>query len=219
MIKLSKSDIVCAARKELEERSTRLKSLIDTGDHIPQNLLDSYRQAEVKALLKQETCEKCIYCESKISHIYYGDVEHILPKSRFPRRTLDYSNLSYACAICNNNKSDYHEDALPLINPYVDDPAENFLALGPFITRRPGQDRAKFSELRLELNRTALVERRQERLESLCNLADVFQKTSPGPLRDVLEAQLLQESADDKEYSFVVRAYLAAVQMPPSNLA
>ena len=37
-----------------------------------------------------ETHGKCAYCESKIKHIDYGDIEHILPKNKNARPDLCY---------------------------------------------------------------------------------------------------------------------------------
>jgi uncharacterized protein (TIGR02646 family) len=65
-----------------------------------------YRHPDIKAALVAETHNKCAYCESKLQHIHHGDVEHIFPKSRDPSRMLKWDNLTLACEVCNQNKSD-----------------------------------------------------------------------------------------------------------------
>src|SRR5260370_39427212 len=86
------------ALTRLKERSDRLNALLDAGEAVPQSLLDSYRASDVKELIRLETHEKCIYCESKITHVYFGDIEHLTPKAIFLHLTLDFENLGYACA-------------------------------------------------------------------------------------------------------------------------
>ena len=59
-----------------------------------------YSRPEIKAELIAETKGKCAYCESKITHIYPGDIEHIIPKSIFPRLTFTWANLTLGCYWC-----------------------------------------------------------------------------------------------------------------------
>jgi len=46
----------------------------------------------------------------------------------FPRERLDPENLVLACAVFNNTKGDFWDDANPLLNPFTDDPDEEILA-------------------------------------------------------------------------------------------
>src|ERR1700681_4601659 len=57
---------------------------------------------------------------------------------KWGRVHLDPNNLALACALCNNTKAEFWDEATPLINPYSDDPDQEILALGYLITRRPG---------------------------------------------------------------------------------
>src|SRR5688572_25480092 len=84
-----------------------------------------YRHGQIKAAIQLETSEKCAYCESKVLHTYFGDVEHILPKSRLPELVVKWENLTFVCAQCNNRKRDYYDPEHPLIDPYVDNPEEH----------------------------------------------------------------------------------------------
>lgn len=55
-----------------------------------------YGHPDVKAALIAETNGKCAYCESKLLHIAYGDVEHIVA-SRYPGAT-GASPMAQSCA-------------------------------------------------------------------------------------------------------------------------
>ena len=41
--------------------------------------------------------------------MYFGDVEHVKPKSLFPAEQLDPENLVLACVNCNNAKGEFWE--------------------------------------------------------------------------------------------------------------
>ena len=210
MIKLSRSPLAPGLQAKIDERVQRLLGYIQRGEAPPTALLAAYRAPEVKAHLVLEAHGKCAYCESKITHVYFGDIEHIKPKSTFPAETLTLENLLLACALCNNSKGDFWNDALPLINPYEDNPDEELFAFGYFIARRPGKDRARVTIEKLTLNRQALLERRKERVELLQPLVDQYVQAPEGPLKDLLEQELYRQSNGDTEYSLTVRTFLHA---------
>ena len=139
-----------------------------------------HRNPEIKEQIKKETGNKCAYCESKITHTYPGDIEHILPRSVFPDLTVDWENLTLGCGECNRRKSNYYSATEPLINPYIDNPEDHLLAAGTLILGRPGDRKGQLTELKLELNRAQLIERRHERIKSLVNLADRYAKQEDG---------------------------------------
>jgi len=73
-----------------------------------------YGAPAVKSSLSEAQHDKCCFCESKISHISSGDVEHFRPKAACrstadaPERkpgyywlAYDWSNLYFACEQCN----------------------------------------------------------------------------------------------------------------------
>ena len=49
-----------------------------------------YNHAEIKSALIAETHGKCAYCESKIRHVSYGDIEHVMPKVNDPTRWFEW---------------------------------------------------------------------------------------------------------------------------------
>jgi 5-methylcytosine-specific restriction endonuclease McrA len=211
MIKLTRLDIPNELRTRIEQRAARLREMLQAGTDPPQALLDSYRDPDLKRHLVTETYGKCIYCESKITHVYFGDIEHIKPKSKFRAESLDPENLALVCALCNNAKSDFWDDSTPLLNPFSDDPEIEVVAFGYWIARRPGRNRARLTIERIDLNRQALLERRKERIELLQPLADQYVLEPPGPVRDLIKKELCRQAGAGSEYAMLVRAYLDAV--------
>jgi hypothetical protein len=45
---------------------------------------------------------KCAYCESQITVVTYGAIEHFYPKARYPDKTFEWSNLLLSCDVCND---------------------------------------------------------------------------------------------------------------------
>lgn len=212
MIRLQKAVPSQELTAKIAKRTEEFLQLRGQGAPVPDALANSYKAADVKALLRAETADKCAYCESKISHVDFGDVEHIIPKVIHPELRYEYSNLTYACGVCNTKKGQYHDVDTPLVNPYLDDPEEHFIAAGPMVLRRQTSDRGLITEKRLLLNRPALVERRTERLEAVATLIDQKARTENNAIRLVLIEQIRQEYGKDKEYSFVVQGYVKAVE-------
>jgi uncharacterized protein (TIGR02646 family) len=210
VIPIPRVPLASPLREECARRDAELRTCLDRGEEPPPALLIAYRNPDLKQHLVAEAHAKCMYCESKITHAYFGDIEHIKPKSSFPAERLSVTNLGLACAICNNHKGEFWHAPAPVLDPYSDDPESEFLAFGFFITRKPGRDRARLTVEKLQLNRTALVERRKERIQLLENLADQYIAAPDGPLRDLLRDELLRYAATDSEYAFIVRAYLKA---------
>src|SRR5665213_604905 len=79
-----------------------------------------YGHVEVKEALKSIQDYKCCFCESKISHISPGDVEHFRPKAGWVQNderlnkpgyywlAYNWDNLLLSCEICHKrNKKNY----------------------------------------------------------------------------------------------------------------
>lgn len=210
MIKLIKLNVPADVQSKINERTQRYKEIVDAGGEVPESLASAYKAPEIKSLLKSETADKCAYCESKVPHIDYGDVEHLLPKSLFPNLRYEYENLTYACGVCNTKKGDFYSADTPLLNPYEDDLESHLLAIGPMVMRAPASDRGFVTEKKLALNRSELVEKRMERLEAVASLIDQIARTENIVIRSVLLEQVKKECQGDKEYAFVVRAYVSS---------
>lgn len=207
MIKLSHSPSpkALATLKSLEEKRVQC---LEQGQELPNSVKKGYRHHAVKTTIREETCDKCAYCESKVTHTYPGDVEHIVPKSVRPELMLNIYNLTFSCSVCNNKKLDYYDEENPIIDPYTTDPEKHLFALGPLILHKPGDSIGDITEKKLDLNRMPLVERRKERLESVARLVDLIVQTRNKGHRQVLIEELHKECDKCKEYSFIVRTYV-----------
>jgi uncharacterized protein (TIGR02646 family) len=80
-----------------------------------------YGEKSVKDALKEAQHDKCAFCESKVSHIAYGDVEHFRPKAGYrqgPEEPLVqpgyywlayvWTNLLFSCQLCNQRFKGNH---------------------------------------------------------------------------------------------------------------
>ncbi len=86
-----------------------------------------YTHKTVKEELIEAQHDKCFLCESKITHIAFGDVEHFRPKGGYRQSEGDslqkpgyywlayeWSNLFLACPLCNQL---FKKNLFPLRNP------------------------------------------------------------------------------------------------------
>lgn len=168
-----------------------------------------YKRKEIKEALIKETSGKCAYCESKLLHISYGDIEHILPKSKYPELYVEWTNLTLSCELCNRNgKNDYYDKENPLLNPYIDNPYEHLLAYGPIMMNHNGSHKGDISIKILNLNRTSLIEKRKERIENINLLVNKYHNETNPQIKKLLKSELLKECEPDKEFSFFIKSYL-----------
>lgn len=188
------------------EWTTNLIQYISNDFPIPENLIKHYRDPSIKDTVKTETSGKCLYCESRISHVYYGDVEHILPKSIFPELTFAWENLSFVCAKCNGFKKDYFHDTEPLVNPYQDSLNEHFQFVGPLIVSAKGSRRAQSTIALIKLNRSELIERRSENLLQLQRLIDKYHQETDHKYKELWKGEIIDCLDTNVEYSAFVKA-------------
>lgn len=64
--------------------------------------INRYRHRDAKNALVQLFHGKCAYCESRVTVVTYGAIEHFYPKSRYVERVFDWRNLLLSCDICND---------------------------------------------------------------------------------------------------------------------
>ncbi len=167
-----------------------------------------YRHSDIKATIKQEANGKCAYCESKISHEHPGETDHIRPSSKHPHLVVQWENLTYVCTECNREKLDYDSDEEPLLNPYSDSPEEHITFYGPMELPRPG-DAAGYRTIGiLKLDRSALFDRRREKIVELQRLIDLWAKQRDGPTKELLKEEALTHAQADREFSAAGRAFL-----------
>ncbi len=171
----------------------------------------NYKKSENKQALMQSTNNKCMYCESTVNHIDYGDVEHIKPKSKYPLLEFVWENLGYACAKCNRKyKNDNYSEEHPIINPFNEDPVEFIINLGSILFSVKGNERADLTITTLGLNRPELIEKRQEKIDIINKAIQACFRTQDPVLRNSALQELKKEDATDKEYSMIVKSLFVA---------
>jgi hypothetical protein len=171
----------------------------------------NYKHPENKLALQDAFFGKCMYCESKVSHVYFGDVEHIRPKAngKYPHLEFVWSNLGYCCSRCNNAKSDQFDEACAFIDPYSEDPSEHIIAFGPTLLNRAGSERGALTILKIDLNRAELIERRAIRIQNVQKAIDACYRTRSNELRAILLDSLKEEVSIDREFSLIASTLLA----------
>lgn len=176
-----------------------------------------YRHPEVKQAVIAETHGKCAYCESYLLHIHHGDIEHIYPKSLDVAKAFQWTNLTLACEICNQSKSDNDPDANAIIDPYVVDPALHIFFCGSLIVSCSPLGKSSITILRLD--RAALSEARLEKFDRLTKIVEqLFRADLPVPARKaILDDLRTTELAASKEYAAMARCFFAEVErrLPP----
>ena len=212
MIRLTKQakPMVLAANEEAW--TTEYANYLSEGRTPPEPA--RYRHPNIKQALQGETFDKCAYCESKVTHTYFGDVEHILPKSRAPELVVRWENLTFVCAQCNNKKRDYYAPADPLIDPYIDDPEDHIRFYGPVCFEIPGDAKGRATVINLGLSRGSLVERRGDRLEKIQHMMRQWAALPAGQTREAWADQLREEASHSREYTAAVRTFLLAAGFP-----
>lgn len=69
-----------------------------------EKIQQKYNHKEVKDALVKMFYGKCAYCESSITVVTYGQIEHFYPKSAYPDKTFAWDNLLLSCDKCNNTQ-------------------------------------------------------------------------------------------------------------------
>ena len=170
-----------------------------------------YRHPDVKSALREESGHKCVYCESKLGHNTPGDVEHKTPTSQNEALHFTWTNLALACTECNRRKNKYYSEALPFLDPHVDDVEAMLMHLGPIVTWQPGTPRSEVTIKTLELNsdaRLQLVLRKLEKIEEVMNLLERHISAGEEILKGLLKKQLLEMQNKSSEYSAMVKTML-----------
>ncbi len=202
------------------KKKNKPQLLIDKGDAWTADLMtefyqtntinktkqNRYSRTEIKEILVEETNGKCAYCESKVTHIYPGDIEHIIPKSKFPRLTFTWNNLTFGCYWCNNKKRNFLDRANMMLNPYKDKTSEHIRAFGPIICHINSSQRGEITWRVLELNRPELRDKRQEKIEELQVLIDKYNLTTNPTLKGLIEVEIL-DFIERTDYSFSLKQY------------
>lgn len=173
----------------------------------------NYKHTDNKNALKEASFHKCMYCESKTSHVYYWDIEHIKPKSKFPELEFDWNNLGYVCAKCNWNKSDKFDETTPFVNPYDDNPEDYIIFNWAFTFTKQWNERWDITIKDIDLNRVELLEKRQERIDSIDKAIKSCFRTNSKTLKETALQDLIKEIESEKEYSLCIKYLLKAQEI------
>lgn len=171
-------------------------------------LKTDYAKPINKAALVEASHSKCMYCETEVTATYWGDVEHIKPKSLFPEEKFNWSNLGFVCAKCNNEKRHKYDITLPFINPYDEDPEDHIIFLGFTMHHKRGSERGQSTIKELDLNRDNLIQRRADRIKMVQGAIDACFRTKNKSLREDALKDLLREADPSHEYSLCIKFVL-----------
>jgi len=218
MIKLSEQAAPQVLLDNAAAWTATILAKIDSGVKPTTTESTRYRHRDIKAALENETKGKCAYCESKLKHIHHGDVEHIYPKSLDPKKQFEWHNLTLACEICNQNKSNRDPNLENIIDPYIKDPEAHICFVGPMAFSLGTPDGVSSIHL-LDLNRTALVEMRSETIRRIMAIFDMlFREDIPLPARRAILDDLEQnEAGESAQFSAVIKSTIS--QMKPKLTA
>lgn len=92
----------------IEKGSTPLFMRRLQAQHAAFDDMPSDDKKRLREVLLEEQGHLCAYCMSGISDTSKMKIEHILPRSKYPDRQIDYNNLVAVC--CGGAFSDKHEN-------------------------------------------------------------------------------------------------------------
>lgn len=161
-----------------------------------------YRHADIKQQLKNETGDKCVYCESKIGHNTPGDIEHKVPSSKNETLHFAWENLTIACTECNRRKNDYYSTEDGFLDPYIDDVEAMLVHRGPIVMWKTGEKRAEIAINILELcKRMPLISRKIEKITDVQNLIERYNAETNPVLKGLLKKALIETTDKSSEFS------------------
>ncbi|MGV6840628.1 MAG: HNH endonuclease [Planktomarina sp.] len=177
--------------------------LADDKDEITKKT-KRYNHKQVKDALIKETHGKCAYCESYVRHVAHGDIEHIFPKSKDRAKTFEWDNLTFACQICNQKKS----NAEGIIDPYVDDLEEHLFFVSTFVRSITTKGAISIDKTSgLDLNRADLLERRHTQISRYADADErIVQEQDPARRQLLMRNFEADLSAPKTEYSAILKA-------------
>jgi uncharacterized protein (TIGR02646 family) len=213
MIKLEKKEQPERLKKNADGWTKVIMDKLDAGENPTVTELSRYRHPEIKAALVSETHGKCAYCESKLQHIHHGDVEHIFPKSLDRSKTFAWENLTLACEVCNQNKSDKDPHVEYIIDPYLVDPEHHLMFLGGLIFST-GTVEGTSTRALLQLHRPELVEMRNRQVDYIMKIyAQVCDTSLPVTVRRAIYHDLLNsETTPNAPYSSMAKCIVREME-------
>lgn len=154
-----------------------------------------------KPLLREEFNSRCVYCmlPDRLKGQESFGIDHYKPKRKFPTLAFEYSNLFYACNVCNSRKGDFWPSTEQLNQEqFIPNPCDHvtydyFRATGPHI--HPRNKTGEFALGYLDLNDSKYTEYRQTVLDLCVSLSTEILETKK--LKPVLDSNI--ETCTDVE--------------------
>lgn len=174
---------------------------------------ERWRDSDITSALKDETSDKCAYCEALIEGVAYSHVEHIFPKSACIDLVYTWENLTLACQICNVRKGNYYDTASPLVHPYEDAPEKHITFAGPMPLPVLNDGKGERTVLLLGLQRVPLLVQRATAIQALYNLLSKW-KSASGSDRNLYELVVRDALSEDREFTCCLRIYAESQGFP-----
>jgi hypothetical protein len=160
----------------------------------------SYRT--YRPILRDEFGKRCVYCAlpDRLKGKESFGVDHYRPKKKFPNLETEYSNLFYACNICNSRKGDFWPSCEQIANKqFIPNPCDHVMysylrAAGPRIDAR--NETGRFALDVLDLNDPQSIAYRQIVIDT-CSALNTELRSMKG-VKGTLVAQIGQ-CLDDLE--------------------
>jgi len=214
---------ICRTAPPQELSTARAKEL--TSNFVADQSLSVWDTGPIRAGLMSMTNQKCAYCETLLQEqSKYMEVDHFFPKSKYPERVVDWTNLLPSCKHCNTSKGGHDPFDDPICDPTDTDPRVH---LSFYLYRFRGKDtqgRATVEVLDLNdprqnvLPRFRAGEQILDALEKLAILADNYEAQPNTRNRNKLLGlvrQTLRESGPAAPYgATTATALIGSSQFP-----
>lgn len=232
---LSAAPAILTTTGEEETKSNIAKFEAGTSDFEFKSAI--YGHDTVKAALIDLQDYKCCFCESKIGHVAYGDVEHFRPKAGWVQDdeginkpgyywlAYDWDNLMLSCQICNQRyKKNYFPIELPdnrardhkgdiaaegplFIHPVNDEPEEHIEFNEEIPKPKNKSVRGEATIKKLALDRELLNEERRTALEKVKLIAKLAMGTPETDQKEAARALILKVQTDSHAYASMFRCF------------
>ena len=211
MIRLTKGAKPRILRDNAVAWTEELARLQDAGEPC-HNVERQYAHPCIRTALRREGYSKCMYCESRIRHVAYDNIEHFRPKGRQEYRdlTFEWENLGLACPVCNTNKGTTFSEDFPFVDPYSEDPLEFIVPRGPMLIHRRGEERGKLTINVIRLNRKDLMEARHEKLRTIEVLLSSLDQATDSAITEGTKKAIIGELTVEQPYAMFSRDLVAS---------
>nr|WP_218680145.1 HNH endonuclease [Rhodococcus qingshengii] len=204
MINLKKTDTPVWIEENKEKKTAEYVTAPEGKKPSP------WRADEIITALKDESFNKCMYCEGIIDDVSYSAVEHIKPKNKFQNLVLEWDNLGLACSRCNTNKGSYWTDTveLQLLNPYADEVSDHLKFVGPLTVAHLHSTRGTNTLTKLKFGRRQdLLMSRMRRIEELQVRLTMWHDEVDPEKKEIFAEAVRDAVSTEQEFSAVLRSY------------